>query len=78
VSLSRALKVQLIVFLDIATMLMHIIVIDFLDIWGMLLPSKWSTTLGGDFEIDFSYATIPTFDQRSFSFYRENFVKYHV
>ena len=40
-------------------MTMGIVVIDVPDSWGMLLSRKWASDLGGSFQMDLSYATIP-------------------
>jgi hypothetical protein len=38
---------------------MDVIVIDVPNAWGMLFSRKWAATLGGSFQMDLSYATIP-------------------
>ena len=51
------------------TFQMDILVIDVPDAWGMLLSRKWGATLGGNIQMDLSYATIPVSDN--------SFVKLH-
>jgi hypothetical protein len=38
---------------------MDVVVIDVPDAWGMLLSRKWVATLGGNLQMDLTYATIP-------------------
>ena len=73
----KDLKVYLAVNRDIDT-LMDVVVIHFLDAWGMILSRKWFSILGGNMQMDFSYATILTLDGKPFILYRELVVKYHV
>jgi hypothetical protein len=42
--------------------LIDIVVIDALDVWGMLLSRKFVATLGGTLQMDLTYATIPMDD----------------
>lgn len=57
---------------------MDILVIDVLDAWGMLLSRNWGATLGGNIQMDLSYATIPFFENSLVKLIRENERKYHV
>jgi hypothetical protein len=57
--LIEELNVRLVVYMGIS-ILMDIIVINFMNDSGMLFSRKWDTNLGGSFQTDLSYATIPT------------------
>ena len=57
---------------------MDIVVIDVLDLWGMLLNRKEVVDLGGSLQMDLSYATLPTPDGGTFKLNREIYRKYHV
>jgi hypothetical protein len=57
---------------------MDIVVIDVLDAWGMLLSRKTTANLGGNIQMDLTYATIPTPDGVMFRLSRELERKYHV
>ena len=41
---------------------MDIIVVDVPDAWGMLLSRKTGADLGGNIQMDLTYATIPTLE----------------
>ena len=60
------------------TFQMDILVIDVPDAWGMLLSRKWGATLGGNIQMDLSYATIPVSDNSFVKLHRENERKYHI
>jgi ribonuclease HI len=57
---------------------MDIVVIDVPDAWGMLLNRKAAADLGGNLQMDLSYATIPTPDGNTFKLTREVFRRYHI
>ena len=57
--LIKGLQVHLAAFLDIQIE-MDIVVIDVPDAWGMLLSRKTRADLGGNIQMDLTYATIPT------------------
>ena len=57
--LIKGLQVHLAAFPDIQIE-MDIVVIDVLDAWGMLLSRKTRVDLGGNIQMDLTYATIPT------------------
>jgi ribonuclease HI len=75
--LIKGLQVHLAVFPDIMFE-MDIVVIDVLDVWGMLLNRKATVDLGGSLQMDLSYDTIPTPDGNIFKLNREVYRKYHV
>jgi ribonuclease HI len=75
--LIKGLQVHLAVFPDIMFE-MDIVVIDVLDVWGMLLNRKAAADLGGSLQMDLSYATLPTPDGNTFKLNREVYRKYHV
>jgi ribonuclease HI len=75
--LIKGLQVHLAVFLDIMFE-MDIVVIDVSDAWGMLLNRKVVADLGGNLQMDLSYATIPTPDGNTFKLTREVFRRYHI
>ena len=52
------------------SLLMDVVVIDIPDLWGMLLSRKWGATVGGQLQMDLSYATIPQPDGTLLSFTR--------
>ena len=60
------------------TFQMDILVIDVSDAWGMLLSRKWGVTLGGNIQMDLSYATIPISENALVKLRREREKKYHV
>jgi hypothetical protein len=41
---------------------MGIVVVDFLDAWGILLPKKFVAVLGGTLEMDLTYINVPMKD----------------
>jgi hypothetical protein len=57
---------------------MDIVVIDVPDAWGMLLPRKTTAVLGGNLQMDLTYATIPTPNGSIFRLNKELERKYHV
>jgi ribonuclease HI len=75
--LIKRLQVHLASFPDIQIE-MDIVVIDVLDTWGMLLSRKTTTDLGGNIQMDLTYATIPTPDGTMFRLNRELERRYHV
>ena len=56
---------------------MDIVVADVLAKFGMLLSKSWSTNLKATMQMDFSYATIPVFNQQR-RLWRENRLKYMI
>ena len=56
---------------------MDIVVADVPSKFGMLLSRSWSTKLKGTMQMDFSYATIPVFNQQR-RLWRENRLKYMI
>ena len=56
---------------------MDIVVADVPAKFGMLLSRLWSAKLKGTMQMDFSYATIPIFNQQR-SLWRENRLKYMI
>jgi hypothetical protein len=75
--LIKGLQVHLAAFPDIMIE-MDIVVIDVQDAWGMLLSRKTNADLGGNLQMDLTYATIPTPDGSMFRLNRELERKYHV
>jgi hypothetical protein len=75
--LIKSLQVHLAVFPDIMIE-MDIVVIDVPDAWGMLLSRKTVADLGGNLQMDLTYATIPTPDGTTFKLNRELERRYHV
>jgi ribonuclease HI len=75
--LIKSLQVHLVVFPDIMIE-MDIVVIDVPDAWGMLLSRKTVADLGGNLQMDLTYATIPTPDGTTFKLNRELERRYHV
>jgi hypothetical protein len=75
--LIKSLQVHLAVFPDIMVE-MDIVVIDVPDAWGMLLSRKTTADLGGNLQMDLTYATIPTPDGNTFKLNRELERRYHV
>ena len=71
------MQVHLVVFPDIMVE-MNIVVIDVHDAWGMLLSRKAAVDLGGNLQMDLTYATIPTPDGNTFKLKRELERRYHV
>jgi hypothetical protein len=57
---------------------MDILVIDVPDAWGMLLSRKWVATMGGNIQMDLSYATIPSSENSFVKLHREKERKFHV
>ena len=57
---------------------MEIVVIDVPDAWGMLLTRKTGVDLGGNIQMDLTYATIPTPEGTYIRLNRELEMKYHV
>ena len=56
--LIKDLKVSLAMNKDVS-LLMDVVVIDIPDVWGMLLSRKWGAIVGGQLQMDLSYATFP-------------------
>jgi ribonuclease HI len=75
--LIKGLQVHLAVFPDIMFE-MDIVVTDVTDAWGMLLNRKAVADLGGNLQMDLSYATIPTPYGNTFKLTREVFRRYHI
>jgi hypothetical protein len=75
--LIKGLQVHLVAFPDIMIE-MDIVVIDVPDAWGMLLSRKTAADLGGNLQMDLTYATIPTPNGSMFRLNRELERKYHV
>ena len=75
--LIKDLQVHLAAFPDIQ-IIMDIVVIDVPDAWGMLLSRKWAADLGGNLQMDLTYATIPTPEGTMVRLNRELQRKYHV
>jgi hypothetical protein len=75
--LIKGLQVHLAAFPDIMIE-MDIVVIDAPDAWGMLLSRKTAADLGGNLQMDLTYATIPTPNGSMFRLNRELYRKYHV
>jgi hypothetical protein len=42
---------------------MDIVVVDVLDVWGMLLSKKFTAMLGGTLEMDLTYINVPMNDR---------------
>lgn len=59
------------------SLVMDIVVADVPTKFGMLLSRSWSAKLKGTMQMDFSYATIPIFNQQR-KLWRENGLKYMV
>ena len=57
---------------------MDIVVIDVPDAWGMLLSRKTGADLGGNIQMDLTYATIPTPEGTYIRLNRELEYKHHV
>ena len=57
---------------------MDIVVIDVLDAWGMLLSRKTAADLGGNIQMDLTYATIPTPEGTYIRLDRELEMKHHI
>jgi hypothetical protein len=68
--LIKGLQVHLASFPDIMIE-MDIVVIDVPDAWGMLLSRKTTADLGGNLQMDLTYATIPTPNDSMFRLNRE-------
>jgi ribonuclease HI len=75
--LIKGLQVHLAIFPDIM-LEMDIVVIDVPDVWGMLLNRKAVADLGGNLEMDLSYATLPTPNGSTFKLNREVYRRYHI
>lgn len=73
----KDVKISLAAKKDIS-ILMDIVVIDVPNAWGMLLSRKWFASIGGQLQMDLSYATIPTIDGTPFVLYREPQMPDHV
>ena len=73
----KGLQVHLVAFPDIMIE-MDIVVIDVPDAWGMLISRKTAADLGGNLQMDLTYATIPTPNGSMFRLNRELERKYHV
>ena len=59
-------------------MSMDVVVIDAPNNWGMLLSKKWAATLGGNIQMDWTYATIPASENNRVILHREKLRKQHV
>jgi ribonuclease HI len=75
--LIKGLQVYLKAFPDIMIE-MDIVVIDVPDVWGMLINRKSAADLGGNIQMDLSYATLPTPSGGTFKLDREPYRKVHV
>ena len=75
--LIKDFQVHLVAFPDIQ-ITMDIVVIDVPDAWGMLLSKIWAVDLGGNLQMDLTYATIPTPEGTMVRLNRELERKYHV
>jgi ribonuclease HI len=75
--LIKGLQVYLKAFPDISIE-MDIVVIDVPDLWGMLINRKSAADLGGNIQMDLSYATLPTPSGGTFRLDREVYRKVHV
>jgi hypothetical protein len=75
--LIRGLQVHLAVFPDIMFE-MDIVLTDVPDAWGMLLPRKAVRDLGGNLQMDLTYATIPSPNGNTIKLNRELERRYHV
>jgi len=73
----KDLKISLDGNLDIS-LLMDVIIVDILDVWGMLLSRKLGAIIVGNAQMDLSYATIPQSDGTPFILYREPTYLAHV
>ena len=71
------LQVKLAKYPDI-DMSIDVVVIDVPDNWGMSLSKKWATTLGGNIQMDWTYATIPASENTRVILHREKLRKRHV
>lgn len=58
--------------------LVDIIVIDVINVRGMLLSRKCCASIGGQLQMDWSYATIPTIDGKPFILYSGPHMPEHV
>lgn len=77
VGLILGLQLKLVAYSEI-TFQMDILVIDVPDARGMLLSRKWGVTLGGNIQMDLSYATIPISENVLVKLHREREMKHHV
>jgi ribonuclease HI len=75
--LIKGLQVYLKAFPDISIE-MDIVVIDVPYLWGMLINRKSAADLGGNIQMDLSYATLPTPSGGTFRLDREVYRKVHV
>ena len=57
---------------------MDILIIDVPDKWGMLLSRKFSATLGGSIQMDWTYATVPASKDSLVKLHTEKERGYHV
>ena len=57
---------------------MDVVVVDLPPVYGMLLSRRWSAGLGGQLQMDLSYATIPNSDGAMVRIYREIFYDGHL
>jgi len=57
---------------------MDVVVIDFLDSWGMLLSRKWAEKLGGSIQMDLYCATNLANDGTFFTLYKQPIVRHQV
>jgi len=75
--LCEDVEVYLIEFPHIS-LIMNIVVIDFLDAWGMLLSRIWSVALGGFLNMDLTHTNIPMGDGTFEILYSQERDKKHV
>jgi hypothetical protein len=73
----KNLPVYLVAKLNIRV-LMDILVIDIPDSRGMLLLRKISHDLGGSLQMDLSYATLPSYEEKPMILHNDQFRKYHL
>lgn len=55
-----------------------IVVIDVPDVSAMFLSRNWVVSIGGNIQIDISFATIPTSKGTFVTLYREPTIRYQV
>jgi hypothetical protein len=64
--------------LPMKSILMDIVVVDVPQNFGMLLSRSWIKRIGGTFQMDLSYATIPIFGGEHRRIYRETQLAYTI
>ena len=57
---------------------MDILVIDVPEKWGMFRSRKWDVDLGGSIHMDWTYATVPLFENTMVKLHSEKEKKHHV